>query len=218
MAGYLIRINNLPKPPWVWNPAQSSRDGWMASPTLWTRVWASSGRWWRTGKPGMLQSMGSQRDGQDRVTELTDSEKQKRPSGNLETWQPSRVSALGLPFSLLPAQASGGSRMLRGRWGRKSCRIILSFSAALWAPKPYSSCPHQLLPAPSAEQDATLPQIQQLRPQLRSVPQGPGLLMNTKEPPSSDCFWVSWSQSWLSLRNPRGNFVCLFYCLFLFYL
>ena len=29
----------------------------MASPTQWTRVWASSGRWWRTGKPGVLQSM-----------------------------------------------------------------------------------------------------------------------------------------------------------------
>ena len=34
------------------------QDGWMASPTQWTWVWASSGRW--TGKPGMLQSMGSQ--------------------------------------------------------------------------------------------------------------------------------------------------------------
>ena len=33
-------------------------DGWMASPTQWTRVWASSRKWWRTGKPGMLQSMG----------------------------------------------------------------------------------------------------------------------------------------------------------------
>ena len=30
----------------------------MASPSWWTRVWASSGRWWWTGKPGMLQSMG----------------------------------------------------------------------------------------------------------------------------------------------------------------
>ena len=36
-------------------------DGWVASPTQWTWVWANSGRWWRTGKPGMLQSMGSQR-------------------------------------------------------------------------------------------------------------------------------------------------------------
>ena len=44
-------------------------DGWMASPTQWTRVWASSRRWWRTGKLGMLQSMGSQRVGHDWVTE-----------------------------------------------------------------------------------------------------------------------------------------------------
>ena len=37
------------------------RNGWMASPTQWTFFWASSRRWWRTVKPGMLQSMGSQR-------------------------------------------------------------------------------------------------------------------------------------------------------------
>ena len=36
-------------------------DGWMASPAQWTRVWANSGRWWRAGRPGVLQSMGSQR-------------------------------------------------------------------------------------------------------------------------------------------------------------
>ena len=35
-------------------------DGWMASLTQWTWLWASSRRWWRTGKPGMLQSMGLQ--------------------------------------------------------------------------------------------------------------------------------------------------------------
>ena len=33
-------------------------DGWMASLTRRTRVWASSWRWWRTGKPGVLQSWG----------------------------------------------------------------------------------------------------------------------------------------------------------------
>ena len=44
-------------------------DGWMASPTQWTWVWANSGRWWRTGRPGMLQSMGLQRVKHDRVTE-----------------------------------------------------------------------------------------------------------------------------------------------------
>ena len=38
-------------------------DGWMASPTQWRWVLASSGRWQRTGKPGVLQSMGLQRTG-----------------------------------------------------------------------------------------------------------------------------------------------------------
>ena len=41
----------------------------MASPTQWTWVWASSGSWWRTAEPGMLQSMGSHSVGQDWVTE-----------------------------------------------------------------------------------------------------------------------------------------------------
>ena len=45
-------------------------DGWMASPTLWTWVWVSSGSCWWTGKPGMLQSTGSQRIGHNWVTEL----------------------------------------------------------------------------------------------------------------------------------------------------
>ena len=47
-------------------------DGWMASLTLWTWVWASSRSWWRTRKPGVLQSTGSQRVEHDWVnwTEL----------------------------------------------------------------------------------------------------------------------------------------------------
>ena len=36
-------------------------DGWMTSLTWWTWVWASFGNWWQTGKPGMLQFMGSQK-------------------------------------------------------------------------------------------------------------------------------------------------------------
>ena len=36
-------------------------DDWMASPTQWTWVWVNSGNWWWTGRPGVLQSMGSQR-------------------------------------------------------------------------------------------------------------------------------------------------------------
>ena len=38
-------------------------DGWMASLTQWTWVWVNSGSWWWTGRPGVLQSMGSQRAG-----------------------------------------------------------------------------------------------------------------------------------------------------------
>ena len=63
---------------WCWERLRAGRergdrgwDGWMASPAQWTWVWASSGRWWRTGKPGMLQSIGSQRVGHDWVTEQT---------------------------------------------------------------------------------------------------------------------------------------------------
>ena len=37
------------------------RDGWMVSLIQWTWVWASSGRWWRTRQPGVLQSMESQK-------------------------------------------------------------------------------------------------------------------------------------------------------------
>ena len=52
------------------------RRGWqrirwlMASPTQWTWVWVNSRSWWWTGRPGVLQSMGSQRVGHDWVTEL----------------------------------------------------------------------------------------------------------------------------------------------------
>ena len=45
-------------------------DGWMASPTQWTWVWVNSRSWWWTGRPGMLQFMGSQRVGHDWATEL----------------------------------------------------------------------------------------------------------------------------------------------------
>ena len=45
-------------------------DVWMASPIQRTWVWVSSGSWWWTGKPGVLQSMGLQRVGHDWATGL----------------------------------------------------------------------------------------------------------------------------------------------------
>jgi len=57
------------KRPWCWERLKVEGegddrgwDGWMASPTQWTWVCISSGSWWWTGKPGVLQSMGLQRD------------------------------------------------------------------------------------------------------------------------------------------------------------
>ena len=61
LATWFEELTHRKRP--CWETVRSERDGWMASPTQWTWVWAGSGRWWRTGKPGMLQSMGSQRVG-----------------------------------------------------------------------------------------------------------------------------------------------------------
>ena len=65
------------KRPWCWERLRAGGeggdrgwDGWMAKPTRWTWVWARSGSWWWTGKPGVLRSMGSQRAGHDWATEL----------------------------------------------------------------------------------------------------------------------------------------------------
>ena len=54
-------------------------DSWLASLIQQTWVWASSGRWWWTGKPGVLQSVGSQSVGHDWVTE-------QQPSWILQPW------------------------------------------------------------------------------------------------------------------------------------
>ena len=45
-------------------------DSWMASLTRWMWVWVNSGSWWWTGRPGVLQLMGSQKVGHDWATEL----------------------------------------------------------------------------------------------------------------------------------------------------
>ena len=55
------------KRPWCWEILKAGGevdnrgwDGWMASPTQWTWVWVNSRSWRWTGKPGVLQSIGSQ--------------------------------------------------------------------------------------------------------------------------------------------------------------
>ena len=43
-----------------WSIVDRGWDGWMAWLTWWTWVWVDSGSWWQTGRPGELQSVGSQ--------------------------------------------------------------------------------------------------------------------------------------------------------------
>ena len=65
------------KRPWCWERLRAGGegddrewDGWMASLTRWTQLWVNSGSWWWTGRPGVLQFMGSQRVGHNWGTEL----------------------------------------------------------------------------------------------------------------------------------------------------
>ena len=75
--GYLMcRTDSLEKP-WCWDDWVQEKkgttegwNGWMALPTWWTWVWASSWIWWSTRKASVLQSIGLQRVGHNWVTEL----------------------------------------------------------------------------------------------------------------------------------------------------
>ena len=75
--GDVMRRTNSLERPWCWERLKAGGqgdnrgwDGYMASPTQWTWVWVNSRGWWWTGKPGVVQSMGSQRVRRDWVTEL----------------------------------------------------------------------------------------------------------------------------------------------------
>ena len=63
--GHLMWRADSLKRPWCWERLRAGGegddkvwDGWMASPTQCTWVWARFGSWWWTGRPGMLQFMG----------------------------------------------------------------------------------------------------------------------------------------------------------------
>ena len=66
LATWCEELTHL-KRPWCWEWLRAGGewndrgwDGWRASPTQRTWVWASSGSWWGTGRPGVLQSVGLQ--------------------------------------------------------------------------------------------------------------------------------------------------------------
>ena len=65
--GHLMWRTDLLERPWCWERLRAGGEGddrgwngWMASLIQWTWVWVNFGNWWRTGRSGMLQSMGSQ--------------------------------------------------------------------------------------------------------------------------------------------------------------
>ena len=74
--GHLKKRATHWKRPWCWERLKvvgegdgREWDGWIASLTQWTWVWANSGRQWRGGKPDVLQSMGSWRVRHNLATE-----------------------------------------------------------------------------------------------------------------------------------------------------
>ena len=80
LATWCEELTHL-KRPWCWERLRTGGegddrgwDGWITSPTQWTWVWVNYGSWWWTGRPGMLQSMGSQRVGDNWATELNSTE------------------------------------------------------------------------------------------------------------------------------------------------
>ena len=76
LATWCEELTHL-KRPWCWERLKAGGEGddrgwngWMASLTQWTWVWVDSGSLWWTGRPGVLQFMGSQGVGHDWATEL----------------------------------------------------------------------------------------------------------------------------------------------------
>ena len=100
------------KRPWCWETLKAGGkgdgrgwDGWMAPSTQRTWVWAKSGRQWRTGKPGMLPSTGSQRIEHDWVAERR----------QFHTWTPHGFHGHLITFGMsLPSSQKKG-RNLTGR-------------------------------------------------------------------------------------------------------
>ena len=100
------------KRPWCWERLKAGEgddrgwEGWMASLTW---VWASPGRWWRTGKPGGLQSMGSQRVRHDLGTDQQQTNRTQwltgsKGCGRRSIWSEAQVQA----------HMSGLRRLLQG--------------------------------------------------------------------------------------------------------
>ena len=79
-------------------------DGWTASPMQWTWTSANSGRWWETGRSGVLQFVGLQRVGHDWVTE----QQQQWALYGLPQWLSSKESACNARAARGVGRSPGG--------------------------------------------------------------------------------------------------------------
>ena len=79
---------------WRWKKGMTGWDGWMALLTQWTWSWASSKRWWRTGKPGVLQSL--------ELQELDTTEWLNNKNGTVESTQDGGLVISVIILILLP--------------------------------------------------------------------------------------------------------------------
>ena len=114
------------------------QDGWTASPTLWTWVWASSGSCWWIGKPGVLQSMGSQGARHDWATEQQQMKDMHMLGGGVEQslpwgcrWsdglepQDQKKPLPPLLLRLDPCLTCPSCEVPVGRWGSQlSCKCV----------------------------------------------------------------------------------------------
>ena len=147
--GHLMLELTHCKRPWCWERSKAGGegnkrgwDGWMASLTQWTWVWASFRRWWRTGEPGTLQSMGSQRVVHDWATKQ---QPEHRPGqqcpGNSQD-RPVSPPSLSLPVSS-PRQLSAASRPA----GKISTALTMSTSRGQFPSWPFQKSVPPLLTA-----------------------------------------------------------------------
>ena len=132
------------KSPWCWERLKAGGEGdergwddWMASLTQWTWVWVNSGNWLWTGRPGVLQCVGSQ--SWTRLSDWTEMNWRwlswKESAWECKSHRKIRFDSRKIPWRrkwqptpvLLPGK-SHGQRSLAGcsPWGCKRARHVLA--------------------------------------------------------------------------------------------
>ena len=112
-------------------------DGWMASLTRWTWVWVNSGSWWWTGRPGIVQFMGSQRAEHDWATELDWTEQTEHLYAEKAMAPHSSTLAWKIPWTEEPSGLqSMGSLRVRHDWATSLSLLTFMHWRRKWQPTP----------------------------------------------------------------------------------